>query len=73
MAQPSPCRPLFAWRSALKAWPGFVKIKMLHRAGGTILLPEVVIVGGAGNQWVQPQFVHAPLLHFAGDGSSATI
>ena len=57
----------------MKTWPGFVKIKMLHRAGGTILLPEVVIFGGAGNQWVQPQFVHAPLLHFASDGSSATI
>jgi hypothetical protein len=57
----------------LKAWPGFVKIKMLHRAGGTILLPEIVVIGGAGNQWVQPQFVHAPLFSFADDGLGVKI
>lgn len=56
-----------------RTWPGVVKIKMLHRAGGTVLLPEAVIVGAATNQWAQPQFFYAPQLAFADEWSTATI
>ena len=57
----------------MEDWPGVVKIKMLHRAGATVLLPDLVIIGGAGNQWVQPRFVHSPLLVFTDDAARATI
>lgn len=56
-----------------RTWLGVVKVKMLHRPGGTILLPEALIVGGAGNQWAQPQFVYAPTLAFTDDDAFATI
>jgi hypothetical protein len=50
-----------------KSWRGVVKIKVLHRPGATVLLPEAVIVTGARDQWVQPQWVYAPLLAFTDD------
>lgn len=57
-----------------KSWHGVVKIKMLHRPGATVLLPEAVIVTGARDQWVQPQWVYAPLLAFTDDHTAhATI
>jgi hypothetical protein len=54
-----------------RAWPGLVKVKMLHRVGGTILLPEVIVVGSAGTQWAQPQWVYAPILGFGDDEDDA--
>jgi hypothetical protein len=51
----------------VKSWHGVVKIKMLHRPGATVLLPEAVIVTGARDQWVQPQWVCAPTLAFTDD------
>jgi len=46
---------------------------MLHRIGGTILLPEVIVVGSAGNQWAQPQFVYAPTVVFDDHDAVATV
>ena len=46
---------------------------MLHRVGGTILLPEVIILGGAGSQWAQPQFVHAPIVMSGNHDAFATV
>jgi hypothetical protein len=57
----------------LKTWAGLVKVKMLHKEGGTVLLPEVLIVGAAGNQWAQPQYVFAPQVAFMDEEAFATI
>ncbi len=54
-------------------WPGFVKVKMLHRAGGTILLPEVLIIGSDGSQWAQPHHVYAPTLILYDNDAAASI
>lgn len=56
-----------------KTWSGLVKVKLLHRDGGSVLLPDLVVVGAKGNQWVQPQFFHAPLLAWDDDNATATI
>ncbi len=48
-----------------KTWRALVKVKMLHRTGATILLPEAVVITGAGDRWVQPHWVYAPLLSYA--------
>lgn len=53
--------------------PGLIKVKMLHRSGATVLLPEVIITEGSDPIWVQPQFFYAPLLRFGDDNSTATL
>jgi hypothetical protein len=49
--------------------PGVIKLKMLHRRGATVLLPEVIVLGGTDPVWVQPHFFYAPSLAF-GDGDA---
>jgi hypothetical protein len=44
-------------------WLGLVKLKMIHRSVGTILLPDVIVVG-KGEHWAQPLFVMPPTLAF---------
>ncbi len=56
-----------------REWSGFVKVKMLHREGATILLPEVVLIEEADLWWVQPQFVYAPLLMFTEEDAEAVV
>jgi hypothetical protein len=53
-----------------KSWQAVVKVKLAHRAGGSVLLPEVVALGSAGRQWVQPHFFYAPVLSYFDGGDS---
>ena len=56
-----------------RAWSGFIKVKLLHRQGASVLLPELVLVGADGDLWVQPQYFHAPLLAWDDNGGTATM
>lgn len=56
-----------------RTWSGFIKVKLLHREGASVLLPELVIMGTDGDLWVQPQFFFAPLLQWHEDSGRATV
>ena len=56
-----------------RTWSGFIKVKLLHRQGASVLLPELVLVGADGDLWVQPQYFHAPLLALDENGGTATM
>ena len=56
-----------------RTWSGFIKVKLLHREGASVLLPEVVLVGADGELWVQPQYFHAPLLAWDEHSGTATM
>lgn len=47
-----------------KSWQGVVKVKMLHRPGATVLLPEAVVVTSSSDRWVQPHWLYAPTIAF---------
>lgn len=55
------------------AMPGLIKVKLLHGDGGTVLLPELIVLGDALDHWVQPQFFFAPLLYWDDDNAGTII
>ena len=56
-----------------KTWPGFIKVKLLHRPGASVLLPELVLMGDDGDLWVQPQYFFPPLLGWYQGSGRATV
>ncbi len=49
---------------------GVVKVRLVHAQHGSILLPDLSVVGGHSPYWLQPQWVYAPLLNLDGSGST---
>jgi hypothetical protein len=43
---------------------GFVKLKLVHAAGTSLLLPDLLAADIGGMRWFQPKFFTAPLLSF---------
>jgi hypothetical protein len=50
---------------------GYVKLKLVHARGFSLLLPDLLIADFDGWRWFQPQFFSAPLLSFIGDAGYA--
>lgn len=41
---------------------GFIKLRLVHARGRSLLLPDQVVVQGSGIFWLQPQWFYAPIL-----------
>lgn len=54
------------------SWTGFIKVRLLHREGASVLLPEVLVIEDGDLHWVQPQFFNACVIVF-GDDPTGTI
>jgi len=52
---------MMAQDGALEGW---IRVKLVHDAEGSILLPELVVLDGDGSNWLCPQWVFPPLLMF---------
>lgn len=50
---------------------GYVKVKLAHARGFTVLLPDLLIADLGGWRWFQPQYFSAPLLSFFDDAGHA--
>ena len=49
---------------------GLVKVRLVHAKHGSVLLTDHILVRGAAPFWFQPQWVYAPILHFASKAST---
>jgi len=54
-------------------YEGFVKVKLAHAHGYSVLLPDMVIVEHEGCQWFQPQYFSACLLTYHDDDAYAQL
>lgn len=50
---------------------GFIKVKLVHAQGYSLLLPDMIVVDVDGLRWLQPKFFSACLLSFFDDGAIA--
>jgi hypothetical protein len=44
---------------------GLLKVRLVHAKHGSVLLPDHILVLDTAPFWLQPQWVSAPMLHFA--------
>lgn len=49
---------------------GLVKVRLVHAVHGSVLLPDHILLRDAAPFWLQPQWVYAPVLHFASKAST---
>lgn len=52
---------------------GLIKVKLLHRRGASVILPELLALGETGDQLIQPQFFYPPILALDGEASAARL
>lgn len=45
-----------------ETWNGLIKLKLVHRRGASVLLPDVLVGGSEHQHWIQPQYFYAPIL-----------
>lgn len=53
------------------AHQGFIKLRLVHARGRSLLLPDQIVVRGTGTFWLQPQWFYASMLMVDGPGYTA--